>query len=635
MTVRRSGQARGFSTIWALAIALVTVVAISPISTDLGLVSRPNGLTNSLALSSSMTLPPGGDFPTYLGNGARTSASSSELMVNPTTAPLLHLLWNYTAGGAVQSQPVEQNGVVYFGAQDGYEYAVRATTGALLWRTFLGQDGNDTACKYVLGVTSTATVSGPNLYVDGGFPYLYALNSSTGAIEWRALIGGSDSLGFYDWSSPLIYGHSAYVGIASDCDHPLVPAGVAEFSLTTHAMTHYFNSSAPEMNGSSIWGSPSVNAATNTIFVTTGNPHGATPSEFSESIIALNATTLAVESRWQVPAAAGLGDSDFGVSPTLFTPASGFPMVTAPNKNGFLYALYQSNLTLAWQQRICCANAQDDHFSTAWGGGYVYAVGANTTLGRSSYNSSVRAFNPSTGAEIWMDGFTESSYGGYAAPTWVNGTLIVPDGGALLVLDAHSGKLVDQINVGGETQAAASIARGEVFVGSTDGSVLAFDVALNSSASQSIGLGPTPLSVAFNVTGTGGLPPYRYSWTFGDGTNSTLQAPVHVYASLGIHPVEIVVTDQAGNISTHHLQVIVNLASAGPEPFPSITIEDVAIVGAILAAIAVVLVIAIRHRRTRPPDQATAGTERSGAGAADAPARSEGASDLPAESLSK
>ncbi len=559
-----------------------------------------------MILPSNGTLPPGGDYPTYLGNEERTSATSSDELLNLSTAPEIHLLWNYSAGAAIQSQPVEQNGTVYFGAVDGYEYAVQATTGRFLWKTFLGQDKNDSNC-HVHGVTSTATVSGENLYVDGGYPYLYALNLSTGNIEWRGLIGGSDSLGYYDWSSPLIYNQSAYVGISSNCDLPLVPAGLAKFSLITHLKTAFFNSSVPDDNGSSIWGSPSVNPATNTVFVATGNEFGSTPSKFSESVISLNATTLAVEHSWQVPVSAVGGDSDFGVTPTLFTPAGGYPMVAAANKNGLLYSFYQSDLTLAWQQRVCCLAAEDDHFSTAWGGGTLYAVGADSSVGGESYNSSVHAFDPLTNTTIWRDGFQESSYGGYAAPLWVNGVLIVPDGNVLLFLDAGTGGVVHQVNVGGETQAAAAVARGELFVGSTDGCLLSFDVQLNSTATESPINGTAPLAVTFDVSGSGGLPAYAYQWNFGDGTNSsTTQTAVHVFRAAGTYTVRVDVTDQAGNVSSRVLQVTVFAAPSHPASSALSPLELLLVLGGTLVLVALVIVIVIRRRSSRSPPESQA-----------------------------
>ncbi|MGP8067544.1 MAG: PQQ-binding-like beta-propeller repeat protein [Thermoplasmata archaeon] len=543
---------------------LTVVVPLLLLSSSLGLITGSvHGDSTPAApvfISSVVPLSLGSDYPMYLGNVERTSSSSSEPMINLSTAASLHLLWSFNAKQVVQSQVVEENGTAYFGGHTGYEYAVYATNGSLRWKTFLGQDTNDTGCDNILGVTSTATVVGNNLYVDGGYANFYALNSTTGAIEWQAPIGnGTDTKGYYDWSSPLIYGNNAYVGIASDCDQPLVQAGLDEFSLTTHALSGYFDSSAPAQNGSSIWGSPAVNPQTNTVFVATGNQFGNNPpTTYSESVIALNATTLAVEAKWQVPPVQAVGDSDFGVTPTLFTPAGGYPMVTAANKDGFLYAFYQSNLTLAWEQRICCLDSgEDEHISTAWGGGLVYAVSSDTTIGGANYNSSVRAFNPLTGAVVWQDPFTLTSYDGYAAPLWVNQLLIVPDQGTLLVLNATDGALVYQDTLGGVFQAAASIARGELYATSTDHDVYAFDLSLSSSANESIHSGPGPLTDFFNDTGSGGLPPYQYAWTFGDGGTSNLQDPIHTFGTAGTYHITVTTTDLAGNVSTKQLTVVV------------------------------------------------------------------------------
>lgn len=576
---RRISRTRGeWGTCGAAALASLLMLIGALSLGGAGAVSRLNVQVDSLHAQALNLLPPGGDFPTYLGNIERTSSSASEQLINLTTAPSLHLLWNYTTKDPVQSQPVEQNGTVYFGSTTGYEYAVHATNGTLEWKTFLGQARNDTTCASIQGVTSTATLAGNNLYVDGGYPYFYALNSSTGAIEWSAPIGnGTSTQGYYDWSSPLIYNGNAYVGISSQCDKPLVRAGLDEFSLTTHAIDGYLETSVPKPNGSSIWGSPSVNPATNTIYVTTGNQYGSKPTTYSESVLAINATTLAVVAKWQVPKAQEVGDSDFGVTPTLFTPAGGYPMVTAANKNGILYAFYQSNLTLAWEQRICCLNStQDEHISTSWGGGHVYAVSSITTIGGVTYNSSVRAFNPLTGAMIWQDGFNESAFYGYAAPLYVNGLLVVADEDALIVLNATSGSTVYQDAVAGTIVAAASIARGEIYAGTANGKVsghvYAFDLTLNSSATQTNPEGTAPLVDSFRVTGSGGLPPYSYAWNFGDGGTSNQRAPSHTFADVGTYNVTVTVTDLAGNVSTTHMTVhvytgfTVTFTEAGLDP---------------------------------------------------------------------
>jgi outer membrane protein assembly factor BamB len=602
--VRSSNRSRDVGAVATAAICVVILLVVSGVGVGSPREPRASAATVSGGLRAQVVLPPGGDFPTYLGSIERTSSSQGTQPENVTNAPDIHLLWNTTVGGEIVSQPVESNGVVYFGDNNGNEYAVNAINGSVYWDRPLGQDANDSGCApSVLGVTSTATIAGSTLYVDGGNPYFYALNDSTGAIEWRSLIGGSDNLGFYDWSSPLIYNGNAYVGISSDCDHPLVPAGLVEFSLTNGSILSYFNSSGPDINGSSIWGSPSVNPLTNTIYVTTGNGYSPNPQNYSESIVALNASTLNVTAHWQVPASAGPGDSDFGVTPTLFTTDTGISMVTAANKNGFLYGFYQSNLTLAWQARVCCQMDEDDHFSTAWGGGYVFAVGAETSIGGLTFNSSVHAFDPNNGTEVWKQGFPETSYPGYAAPLYVNGVLIVADGNSLLFLNAHTGHLLNQIAVGGPTQAAASVARGEVFVGSRDGSLLAYDVQLESAAAPSISTGTVPFVVSFMVNAAGGLPPYRYAWTFGDNGSSALQAPAHEYLTVGTFTVEVRVTDQAGNTTADFVSVSVSAAT--PPPKPSEILEILAIVVGIAVVAGAYLAILRLHRR--PPSVAGSG----------------------------
>ena len=43
------------------------------------------------------------------------------------------ILWTFQTGAPVQSAPVVNHGVLYFGSLDTYVYALNATTGAGLW----------------------------------------------------------------------------------------------------------------------------------------------------------------------------------------------------------------------------------------------------------------------------------------------------------------------------------------------------------------------------------------------------------------------------------------------------------------------------------------------------------------------
>ena len=56
--------------------------------------------------------------------------------------------------------------------------------------------------------------------------------------------------------------------------------------------------------------------------------------------------------------------------------------------------------------------------------------------------------------------------------------------------------------------------------------------------------------ISFTATVIGGVPPYDYSWDFGDGNTSANQGPTHIYMIAGNHTVTLTVTDNNGNESS-------------------------------------------------------------------------------------
>src|SRR5260370_26644531 len=99
-----------------------------------------------------------GAWPTYLNNGARTGYNSVETLITPSTAPNLAQLWTDSAGGSISAEPIQVNGVVYYGSWAGYERAVDAATGTQLWSAYLGQTTSTNCVPPTVGVASTATV---------------------------------------------------------------------------------------------------------------------------------------------------------------------------------------------------------------------------------------------------------------------------------------------------------------------------------------------------------------------------------------------------------------------------------------------------------------------------------------------
>jgi outer membrane protein OmpA-like peptidoglycan-associated protein len=70
--------------------------------------------------------------------------------------------------------------------------------------------------------------------------------------------------------------------------------------------------------------------------------------------------------------------------------------------------------------------------------------------------------------------------------------------------------------------------------------------------------GPTPLTVQFDGTATGGCPSYTYAWDFGDGSSSSDQNPSHTYQAVGDYSASLTVTDSKGTISRNSVFVMVS-----------------------------------------------------------------------------
>ena len=142
-----------------------------------------------------------------------------------------------------------------------------------------------------------------------------------------------------------------------------------------------------KQTGAPVWSSVAIDAATNTVFATTGNPGSGTTTgqPLSNSVVALDATTLAVKDHWQIPASGEVPDSDFGATPFLYD-VNGVSYIGALNKNGVFYVLNRNNLSGGYLWRhVVSGNSQ-------------LVQGDNVTS--ACYNNGV-LYTPSTDGSIW------------------------------------------------------------------------------------------------------------------------------------------------------------------------------------------------------------------------------------------
>ncbi len=419
---------------------------------------------------------PGDDWPTYLHDTQRTAASG-EVILSPTNAGQLGRQWRFKTDGGIAASPIIANNTVFVGSWDGYEYALDSLTGYQKWKTYLGKTTGN-CLPALIGITSSATVQNNIVYVGGGDSYWYALDAYTGNVLWKVFTGdNSPDKGFYNWSSPLIYKGYAYVGIASNCDNPLVTGKLLKVSLASHQVVSSTLFVNEKEVGGGIWTSPSVDEDSNTIYVTTGTQNQIWQT-LSQAIVTIDANSMQIKSSWQIPLSQSGGDYDWGNSAVLFTDAHDHKMVAATNKNGFTYAFDRANLSAGpiWEQQTgiggeCPPCGEGSVSSGAFAHGMLYMAGGHTTIHGIGYPGSVRAIDPTTGKYQWEHGVP---YPIVPALSYAHGLIIDGEGATMEVLDAATGTRLYSYETENTLYGPASISRGMIYMGSTDGYLYAF-----------------------------------------------------------------------------------------------------------------------------------------------------------------
>lgn len=105
--------------------------------------------------------------------------------------------------------------------------------------------------------------------------------------------------------------------------------------------------------------------------------------------------------------------------------------------------------------------------------------------------------------------------------------------------------------------------------------------------------GTKPLSVSFTCAPSGGVSPYTYYWTFGDGAISHLQNPSHIYNSTGTFNASVTVTDSA-HFNRHWIKTITVSEPNGPG---AIGIEVISALVAIIAVVTAIPLLILRRRK--------------------------------------
>jgi outer membrane protein assembly factor BamB len=452
------------------------------------------------------------DWPTYMRDPSR-GALSQETWLSTANAASLQKLWAFNTGDLVAASPTIVNNIVYVGSWNGYEYAINAATGAQIWKTFLGTTTPAPDCSpdRTIGVTSAATVQNGVVYVGGGDDYWYALNASNGSVLWKIYIGDSSTTGGnYNWSSPLIYGNNAYIGVASFGDCPLVQGKVLKVSLTTHAVVGTFNVVPDGTLGGGIWSSPTIDAATGIIYITTGT-RPLQSQVLAQAIVAINSSDMSLAGSWAIAfPQSEISDADFGTTPTLVQESNGTNLIVAANKNGLAYALSRTNLGAGpvWQTTVADGGSSPQYgdgtiSSGVFTNGTLYYAGGRVTVNGTMHPGSVDAIDPNNGSFIWRH-YTANAV--IPALASIDGLILAAAGPTLEVLNAANGTPLYSFATSADIYSAPSVSNGRIFFGSGDGNVYALGLGApgtpTPTATATSIPAPGPVSSLFNNAGT-------------------------------------------------------------------------------------------------------------------------------------
>ena len=157
-------------------------------------------------------------------------------------------MWNYTTTDYVSSAPAIANGLVYAGSDDGNEYCINATTGALVWKDNLSCI-DPTATSFANGQIYVGEFTG----INDSEGRLACINSTSGVSLWNFTVGAAiehqcavaAGYVFFPSINPSLYCVNAVTGVLNwtfnpdgviDCD-PIIASGC--IYITTGSATVY------------------------------------------------------------------------------------------------------------------------------------------------------------------------------------------------------------------------------------------------------------------------------------------------------------------------------------------------------------------------------------------------------------
>jgi polyvinyl alcohol dehydrogenase (cytochrome) len=175
------------------------------------------GLLGCLAPAKATTTTTTVDWPQPGMNAAHTGYNASETTISAANVATLKQKWSFTTQGEIFAQPILIAKRLYVLSTDGNLYALNATTGKMEWSYTVdsnGAPGNWGMVADSLHVYTNCQIDYDDT-LGGGHAGLCALKAGTGALDWSYAIyneGPNDPVDSSPYGPPTLVGSTLYFG---------------------------------------------------------------------------------------------------------------------------------------------------------------------------------------------------------------------------------------------------------------------------------------------------------------------------------------------------------------------------------------------------------------------------------------
>ncbi len=458
-----------------------------------------------------------------------TRSQPAEHRIGPANVNRLVARWVFTTGSDVSATPTAAGDAVYFPDWAGNLYAVKASTGKLIWSHQISEYNHrpGSISRVSPAVFGDALILGDNVSQnvmhDGA--HIMSVDRNTGALRWITQVDAHPAA--IITGSPVFNGNIVYSGISSneealatDNTYPCCTfrGSMVALNAFTGAILWKTFTVLPNggqtggYSGNAIWQPPAIDTGRGALYVGTGNnytvpqsvltceanaeasgiqePNCTAPDDHFDSALALDLATGAIKwshrlqgfDAWTVactsapkgvncPSPAG-PDFDFsGSGPNLLPSLVGFGQ-----KSGIYWALNPDNGSIIWSTIVGPGSTLGGiEWGTATDGARIYAAIANRN--HVSYRlqpngptitwGSWAALDVATGKILWQVADPTQGAIDMGAVSVANGVVYAGSGsGAMYGLHALTGQVLFSFSSGGTVLDGPSIVNGSVYWGS-------------------------------------------------------------------------------------------------------------------------------------------------------------------------